>query len=321
MVSPGTVTRRHARDVFCSVRERLTSSRIVGTGLDSGLFLSVNGGWSVKCQTWNVPKFQHSDIAIAYEIFGSGPRVLFFNGSGATMKSSQMLIEAVAKECTVLAFDQRGLGETTIPDGPYTMQQYASDAAALLHHVGWSTCAVMGISFGGMVAQEFAVTYPHCVERMALLCTSAGGKAGSSYPLHELASLSADERSARVSLLTDTRWTDDWLQQHPSDAALVAARQSQSHVVKDKRVLLGEKWQLEARIGHDVSHRLQHISAPVFVAAGRYDGIAPVQNSEEIVKRLPDGTLSVYEGGHLFTAQDKNALRDIRKFLVTGERP
>ena len=321
VVRPGIVTRRHTRDVLCSVSERFTSSTMLCTGLDSALFLSVNGGWSAKCHTRYVPMFQHSDITIAYEVVGSGPRAMFFNGSGATMKSSRLLIDAIAKECTVLAFDQRGLGETSIPDGPYTMQQYASDAVALLDHVGWDVCAVVGISFGGMVAQEFAVTYPQRVERLVLLCTSAGGDAGSSYPLHELATLAADQRAQRISVLTDSRWTPEWLEHHPNDAAIVAARNEQSAQPKDKRVLQGEMWQLQARIGHDVSQRLHAVVAPVLVTAGRYDGIAPVKNSEEIVRRLPDAVLAVYEGGHLFTAQDRNALLDIRRFLATGVRP
>ena len=76
------------------------------------------------------------------------------------------------------------------------MADYAADAAALLDHVGWDTCRVVGVSFGGMVAQELAVTSPERVERLALLCTSPGGASGASYPLHELAALPTDERVA-----------------------------------------------------------------------------------------------------------------------------
>jgi pimeloyl-ACP methyl ester carboxylesterase len=269
----------------------------------------------------DVPKFERSEISINYEVSGSGPRVLFFNGSGATLKSTALLIGALAKTCTVLAHDQRGLGETSIPDGPYTMAQYAHDGAALLDHVGWDTCAVVGISFGGMVAQEFAVSYPQRVEKLVLLCTSAGGDAGSSYPLHELGTLPADERAARITTLTDTRFTPEWLATHPDDAAMVAMRNEQAAVPKSKDTIKGEMLQLGARIGHDVSDRLHHVSAPVFVTAGRFDGIAPVSNSEEIVKRLPNATLSIYEGGHIFTAQDRQAIVDIRTFLTTGQRP
>ncbi|CAB4644222.1 unannotated protein [freshwater metagenome] len=269
----------------------------------------------------DVPKFERSEISINYEVSGSGPRVLFFNGSGATLKSTALLIGALAKTCTVLAHDQRGLGETSIPEGPYTMAQYAQDGAALLDHVGWETCAVVGISFGGMVAQEFAVSYPQRVEKLVLLCTSAGGDAGASYPLHELGALPADERAARITTLTDTRFTPEWLATHPDDAAMVAMRNEQAAVPKSKDTIKGEMLQLGARIGHDVSDRLHLVTAPVFVTAGRFDGIAPVSNSEEIVKRLPDATLSIYEGGHIFTAQDRQAIVDIRNFLTTGQRP
>lgn len=268
-----------------------------------------------------MPFLQKPDLTIHYEMSGSGPRVLFFNGSGATLKSSRPLVEAFAAHCTVLAHDQRGLGETSIPDGPYTMQQYAADGAALLDHVGWKTCAVVGISFGGMVAQEFAVTYPQRVERLVLMCTSAGGDAGSSYPLHELASLDPDARDAKITELTDSRWTEQWLQNHPADSAIVSMRRAQAAVPKSPEVLRGERLQLQARIGHDVASRLATITAPTFVTAGRYDGIAPPENSEQIVQRIPDATMALYEGGHLFSAQDRNALRDICTFLTTGKRP
>ena len=201
------------------------------------------------------------------------------------------------------------------------MAQYAQDGAALLDHVGWETCAVVGISFGGMVAQEFAVSYPQRVEKLVLLCTSAGGDAGASYPLHELGALPTDERAARITTLTDTRFTPEWLATHPDDAAMVAMRNEQAAVPKSKDTIKGEILQLGARIGHDVSDRLHQVTAPVFVTAGRFDGIAPVSNSEEIVKRIPNATLSIYEGGHIFTAQDRRAISDIRTFLTTGQRP
>lgn len=268
-----------------------------------------------------MPTFERDGFSIHYRITGAGPRVLFFNGSGATLESSALLIDALAKGLEVLAHDQRGLGRTSIPDGPYTMADYANDGAALLDHVGWESCAVVGISFGGMVAQEFAVTFPERVTRLVLMCTSAGGVAGSSYPLHELGSLSPTERAARGTLLTDTRFTPEWLEDHPADAEMVRLRESMATAPKSPDVTKGERLQLIARIGHDVSGRLHRITAPTFVAAGRYDGIAPVKNSEEIVARVADARLFVYEGGHMFSAQDRRAIRDIRDFIIDGRRP
>ncbi len=268
-----------------------------------------------------MPMFESDDISINYQITGSGPRVLFFNGSGATLQTTELLIRSLSKECEVLAHDQRGLGLTSIPEGPYTMAQYATDAAALLDHVGWKTCSVVGISFGGMVAQEFAVTFPKRVERLALLCTSAGGSGGSSYPLHELGGLSSDERASKMVTLSDTRFTPEWLASHPSDAQMMKMRNEQAANVKSASVIRGERLQLVARAGHDVVNRLHMISCPTFVAAGKFDGIAPPVNSEAIIERISDATLSVYEGGHMFLAQDPTAIREIRPFLSTGVRP
>ena len=159
-----------------------------------------------------------------YERAGEGPPLLFFNGSGATLESSAPLIEQFRRHFDVVAHDQRGLGRTTIPAEPFTMAQYAADGAALLDHIGWDRCAVVGVSFGGMVAQEFAVTCPERITRLALLCTSPGGAELSSYPLHELVTRPAAEQAAIGMTLLDTRFTPEWLTAHPLDRAIIEAR-------------------------------------------------------------------------------------------------
>jgi pimeloyl-ACP methyl ester carboxylesterase len=96
-------------------------------------------------------------IDVHYERRGCGPRLLFLNGSGATLEAVAPLLDIYAARFDLLAHDQRGLGRTSIPDGPYSMADYAADAAALAAHVGWDSYRVVGTSFGGMVAQELAV--------------------------------------------------------------------------------------------------------------------------------------------------------------------
>jgi pimeloyl-ACP methyl ester carboxylesterase len=131
--------------------------------------------------------FSHDGCSFYYEVRGSGSPLVFLNGSGSTIEAVSLLVDYFAKSFTVAIHDQRGLGKTSIPKGPYSMAQYAADAVALADHLGWKSFNVLGISFGGMVAQELAVTYPDRVKRMVLCCTSPGGDGGSSYPLHELA--------------------------------------------------------------------------------------------------------------------------------------
>lgn len=254
-------------------------------------------------------------IDIYYEVRGAGPQLLYFNGSGATIESSGLLIDAFAASFEVLVHDQRGLGRTEVP-AHATMADYAADGAALLDHVGWDTCRVAGVSFGGMVAQEFAVTWPGRIDRLALLCTSPGGEGGSSYPLHELADLPPDE-ALRVGVeLLDTRFTPAWLDAHPSDRQLVDFFARQRGAPKTDVQERGEALQLEARRGHDVCARLGAITCPTLVAAGRYDGIAPQANSEAIASRVPGAELHVYEGGHAFFVQDPNAFPEILAFLA-----
>ena len=262
-----------------------------------------------------MPVASVNGIEIYYERRGEGAPVLFLNGSGATLESMGLLLDVVSARCDLLAHDQRGLGRTMIPSGPYSMADYAADAIGLLDHVGWATCRVVGISFGGMVAQELAATSPERVERLALLCTSPGG-ALPSYPLHELATVAESERAARYLPLLDTRFTPEWLIDHDGDRRLVEMMAARQAGEKSAEIQRGEAEQLDARRRHDVLDRLDRVSCPTLVAAGRYDGIAPLANSEAIVTRIPNAELRVYEGGHAFFAQDARALPDVLDFLV-----
>ena len=83
----------------------------------------------------------------------------------------------------------------------------------------------------------------------------------------------------------------------------------------DEAAAIGARRQLEARRGHDTWDRLTEIAAPTLVAAGRYDGIAPVPNSEALARRIPRATMQVFEGGHLFLLQDRTEWAAIVRFL------
>lgn len=194
------------------------------------------------------------------------------------------------------------------------MADYADDALAFADHLGWDTFRLVGVSFGAMVAQELAVTAPQRVERMALLCTSSGGPGGSSFPLHELAARLADDPALALTL-ADSRFTPAWLAEHPTDAALVDARRAGASRTRTPDEALGERLQLEARSRHDVWDRLELVSCPTLVASGRYDLTAPVANGQAIARRIPNAEFRVYEGGHLFFAQDPAALPETREFL------
>jgi 3-oxoadipate enol-lactonase len=224
----------------------------------------------------------------------------------------------------VLSFDQRGLGRTDAPEGPYSMGDYAEDAAALLQALDFAPCLLMGVSFGGMVAQEFLCRHPEIATRVVLACTSAGGSAGASYPLHELQDLSARDRAGRMIEISDTRYDEKWRLENPDKAigllemAMERGKPREANAeVED--ALRGPRLQLKARSHHDTASRLGAVSMPVLLCAGRYDGIAPESNQYALEAALPNATLEFFEGGHLFLIQDRSAFDRIADFLLDCE--
>ena len=265
-----------------------------------------------------MPTARLNGIDVYYERRGDGPPVLFLNGSGSTLDGMRVLLDVFTDRVDLLAHDQRGLGRTEIPPGPYSMADYAADAIALLDHVGWERARVVGISFGGMVAQELAVTVPDRVEKLALLCTSPGGATGVATRSTRWPRSAEAERAERY--LTDPR--------HPlhrrlarasttRTAALVEMLAARQLGEKSAEVQRGEAEQLAARAGHDVFDRLaerHRTDARRRGSLRRHRARCP--NSEAIAARIPGAELRVYEGGHAFFAQDRRALPEVLDFLA-----
>ena len=269
-----------------------------------------------------MPTARIGDIDLYHEVAGAGPPTLFIGGTGGDLRTKPNVFDGpLARSFTVASFDQRGLGRSSKLDRHSTMADYGADAAGLLDHLGWARAHVVGVSFGGMVAQELAIGRPDLVDRLVLCCTSSGGAGGASYPLHELRDLPPDERRRRQLAISDTRYDERWQQDHPDDAARLLERMAatdaatEAHAADDPASALGARRQLESRKDHDTFDRLDRITAPTLVAAGRYDGIAPPANSEALVTRIPDARLEVFEGGHLFLLQDRSAWKAIVDFL------
>lgn len=258
------------------------------------------------------------DIQVYYEIRGKGPRLLSISGTAGDLRRSPNIFETpLAQQFEILAYDQRGLGQTSRPDIPYTMADYAADADGLLDVVGWDRCPVIGVSFGGMVTQELALSSLHRVERLVLACTSSGGAGGASYPLHEFAKLPLEERARRMVILSDTRLNPSWRIENPTQfQELVNQMVMRLNVGADEPDRqTGARRQLEARASHDTYDRLPSLRLPVYICGGRYDGIALPANLEALHKQIPGARLEFFEGGHLFLMQDPRAFKRITAFL------
>ena len=257
------------------------------------------------------------DLKVYYEIRGEGPRLLYISGSGGDLRGKPSVFDGMLPEqFELLAYDQRGLGQTAGPDAVPTMADYAEDANALLEALGWDRCLVIGVSFGGMVAQEFAIRHPERIERLVLACTSPGG-ALPSYPLHEFQGMAPRDRAVASLLISDTR------------AAAVRDNDAErfERMVQDSLARMavgagesgraeGAARQLEARRHHDTYARLPSLTMPVYICGGKYDGIAPPANLEALNNQIAGSTMELFEGGHLFLLQDRTAWPKVIDFLL-----
>jgi len=265
-----------------------------------------------------MPHIQAGDIQIYYELAGSGQKLLFINGTGADLRFKPNAFDGpLVKHFQVLGYDQRGLGRTDKPGRAYTMQEYADDAAALMDALGWEHAHVMGVSFGGMVAQHLALRHPEKVGRLVLACTSAGGIGGASYPLHELGGMDIEARARYMISISDTRHDAQWQAAHAQAYAAMIAQQVASATIgsDDPGKAMGARRQLKARKDHDTFARLGELKSPVLLCAGKYDGIAPLSNMQAMQQIIPGARLEIFEGGHLFLIQDKRAYAQIAQFL------
>lgn len=255
-------------------------------------------------------------LQLYFERAGEGPPLLFISGTGGDLRVRPNQLDGpFPKAFDMLTWDQRGLGRSDKPDVPYSMADYADDAAALMTRQGWESAHVVGVSFGGMVAQELALRHPGRVRRLVLACTSPGGAGGASYPFHEIEHLKGEARARHLLPISDTRRDAAWAAANPALYAQLIAMSASDPYADEAGHAAGAHRQLEARAAHDTWERLGQISAPTLVAGGRYDGVALPQTLERMAARIPGARLEFFEGGHLFMIQDRAAVKAMVAFL------
>jgi 3-oxoadipate enol-lactonase len=258
-------------------------------------------------------------LSVYFERAGSGPPLLFISGTGGDLRNKPNVFDGpLAKRFDLLAYDQRGLGQSEKPDVAYAMADYADDGAALMADQGWDEALVIGVSFGGMVAQELALRHPDRVKRLVLACTSPGGAGGASFPFHEIEHLKGEARARYLIPISDTRRDEAWATAHPDQHALFVAMGAADPFADEPGHAMGAHRQLEARAAHDTWDRLPQVACPTMIAAGRHDGIALPAAQEKLASRIAGARLQFFEGGHLFMIQDRTAAPAMAAFLTEG---
>jgi 3-oxoadipate enol-lactonase len=250
-------------------------------------------------------------VRIAYEVRGSGDPLLLMQGLGYGRWGWEPVVDAFADEFRVLFYDNRGIGESDVPPGPYTARQLAEDAVAVLDAEGVEQTDVVGTSLGGMAAQELAIGFPERVNRLVLACTTPGGL--TSHPM--------PQQTVELMLSAPTLPPETALRRFVENALAPGAPEELVERILALRLANPfdpKGWQAQAAAGaaFDALDRLSRIQAPTLVVTGTEDVVVDPRNSELLAERIPAARLERTPGGHLFFWEDPDRLVTlVKEFL------
>jgi pimeloyl-ACP methyl ester carboxylesterase len=247
-----------------------------------------------------MPTARIGELELDYERSGSGPPLLLIMGmSGTALHWGDAFLDALRREFQLITYDHRGVGASSRLEGALTITQLARDASGLLGALEVAQAHLLGISMGGMVAQELALAQPELVRTLTLGCTYCGGP-GSSLTDPEVwrglaeAMMSGDrERALRAGFAANV---SAGMAADPEAFARFRAIAERRPVAVP--VIMA---QLQACAAHDTYARLPRLQTPTLVAHGTVDRILPFSNGELIASRIAGARLERLEGiGHLF---------------------
>lgn len=252
-------------------------------------------------------------VRLAYDVRGSGEPLLLIQGLGYGRGGWGALPELLARSFTVVTFDNRGFGDSDKPAGPYSTPELARDALAVLDAAGAERANVLGVSLGGMTAQELALAAPERVEKVVLVSTTAGGEGSFPMPPQTVDLMS---RSATLEPLDALRrFVVNALAPDPP-AELVD--EVFRYRVANPPDPAG--WQAQAAAGatHDALSRLGELRMPTLVVHGTADNVVDYRNAELLAERIPNARLELIDGaGHLLVWQDAERVAPlVEEFLA-----
>lgn len=247
-----------------------------------------------------MPKAAVKGTQLHYERAGSGEPLLLIQGmSGTHVSWGEPFKGALEESFDVVAFDNRGIGLSDRISEPFTIAEMAADTAALLDQLGWESAHVVGISMGGMIAQELALAHPDRLRSLALGCTYCGGPGSQLMPQENaeklLAAFASGDRDQAIRAGYEVNLSPAFR----ADENTFAAFNEMATSVPAARDVI--QLQLQAIIGHDTSGRLGEVATPTMIVHGTVDGVLPYANGEQISGLMPAARFETFEEvGHMF---------------------
>ena len=243
-----------------------------------------------------MPLAHVNDIDINYQIKGDGAEtIVLVSGLADTIPDWDLQTdEFVSRGYRVLAFDNRGIGGTSTPAGPYTTRQMAEDTKALVDHLGISGFHLLGQSMGGMIAQEYALAYQEDLRTLCLANTYAepGPFCGRMFALW---SDMAHEMGIPAVMRDVILWSFTVPYFDEREDELIAFEESVVGTLPPLDAYLGQFSSIRT---HDTTDRLSQITVPTFVITGEEDILIPVSLSKKLHEGIPGAEWATVVGGH-----------------------
>lgn len=278
-------------------------------------------------------KVRVGDIDMAYRVFGNGEPILLISGASAGIGGwDPSTLESLSSNHTVVVFDGRGVGNTSMGSKPFSIQQLANDTAGLLDALKIQKASVLGYSLGGHIAQQFAIKYPDKVNGLILVATTCGGKDGIPKPPNviklqsEIVNKSINDipiTEEEIKSLTSFSLGSEWIRMHPESIETKPDARDLVAIVSPNTVKqqfdMGMNW--EATNWSGACDELAKIGKPTLAITGTDDkAYMPHENSLIIAEKIPGTWLvQIKDAGHAVMSQYPEKINKIlQAFLSTA---
>ena len=250
-------------------------------------------------------------VRIAWERRGAGPPLLLVQGVGLARSGWGPALDLLAEHFEVIAYDNRGIGDSAAPPGPYSVAMLAGDALQVLDEAGLTRAHVLGASLGGLVAQHLAVEHPERVDRLVLCCTTPGRSEAFPVPEPTVRLLSDAATLDRETAIT--RFTRNALSAGASDELVGEIVRLRLEKPQDVAA-----WGAQVAAGAGFEGvELGRVTAPTLVLYGSDDNVVDGRNSALLADAIPGARSQRLAGGHMFWWEAPGELtRAVAEFLA-----
>jgi pimeloyl-ACP methyl ester carboxylesterase len=308
-----------------------TINRVYGQQPDQ-MDLNITDSSAADMQNTSEKIVYVGDIDIAYKMSGRGEPILLISGGSADKNAwDPSFISDLSSNHTVIVFDNRGVGNTTIGSKPYTIEQLANDTAGLLDALKIQNANVLGYSLGSYIAQQLAITNPEKVSRLILAGASCGGKESMSKPpeflnlqnelVNKISNNVTISREENIELLNATLGAG-WIRLHPESLENVTEGKgffaSISPEAQEGQNNIGHSW--EATNWDGVCEELTKLAKPTLIITGTDDNYyQPHENSLILAEKIPGAWLvQIENAAHAVMDQYPDEINKIlQTFLST----